>query len=71
MILKDRSYVVSITESEVKELELALEDRKVSLNQILEDGAGGVIARRHLETTEKLLEMVNYLADECNHCFPR
>lgn len=71
MILKDRSYVVSITESEVKELELALEDRKVMLNQILEDGAGGVLARKHLETTEKLLEMVNYLADECDHCFPR
>lgn len=68
MTLKDRKFVVELTETEIRELYDALEQRRDALNDALKNG-GGVITQRHFETVSSLCCMTEYLKRECDHGF--
>ena len=67
MTLKERKFTVELSEKEIYELYEALDQRLEALDEASKDG--GVITKRHLDTTRELHGMVAFLKRECEHGF--
>ena len=66
MLLKERKFVVELSEKDIYELKEALEARIEDLEEACKIG-GGVVANRHMDATQKLFNMVDFLNRECEH----
>lgn len=66
MLLKNRKFIIELDEDEIRELREALDQRLETLDEVK---GGGVLWAKHLERTEALFNMVDFLRRECDHGF--